>query len=103
MASTIITGYATEDLASRVEGLVLGEGLQVSALAAGWVRGDVSISKRKGKHFPVYALDLELPWSGHGCSGLLVLPDVCLELLADVEVDVQTTEGSLPAEAAETR
>ena len=102
MAPTAITGYATEQLASRVEGVVLGGGLQVGALAAGWVRGDVSINERKGKHFPVYALEIELPWSGHGCSGLLVLPDVCLELLADVEVEVHTTQGTLPAEAAET-
>ena len=31
----------------------------------------------------------------------MLLPDVCLELLADVEVEVQTTDGTLPAEAAE--
>ena len=149
--ASVITGYATEQLATRVEDLVLGEGLQVSALGGlsgevTWVRGDVSIGVRKGKHFPVYALELELPWSrasvetqlagliapqhvhrvecqsipgatstwhdhayhvwhhrwsGHGCSGLLLLPDVCLELLADVEVEVQTTEGTLPAAAAE--
>ena len=98
---SVITVYAIEQLASRVDGLALGEGLQVTALADGWVRGDVSISERKGKHFAVYALELELPWSGCGCSGLLVLPDVCLELLADVEVEVQSTEGTLPAEAAE--
>lgn len=66
--ASVITGYATEQLASRVEDLVLGEGLQVSALGGlsgevTWVRGDVSIGVRKGKHFPVYALELELPWS----------------------------------------
>ena len=94
-----ITEYATEQLSLHVDGLVLAEGLQVT-LADGWVRGDVSISERKGKHFAVYSLELELPWAGHGCSGLLVLPDVCLELLADVEVEVQTTVGELPSEVA---
>ena len=78
-AMAVITRYATEQLAAKLDGLELAEGLQI-ALADGWVRGDVSINKHKSKHFPVYSLELELPWAGHGCSGVLVLPDVCLGL-----------------------
>ena len=55
----VITGYATEQLAAKLDGLELAEGLQI-ALADGWVRGDVSINKHKSKHFPVYSLELEL-------------------------------------------
>ena len=90
---SVISEYAIDALGARLTdlGLVdLGEegSIRVAPLGEGWVRGDVSVSERKGKCFPVYSLELEVPWSGLGCTGLLALPDVCLELLDDLEVEV---------------
>ena len=93
-----ITQHASERLSARLSALDLGgTGFQLAEeFDDGWLHGDVTISERKGKKkFPVYSLELELPWSGHECSGLLVLPDVCLELLDDVEIEIHETDGSL--------
>ena len=98
MGERTITGYATSALKEKLRGLNLGSGLVVEDNLSSWVSGEVSIGDRKGKFYPIYSLEVEVPFSGT-VNGALVkgsvhLPDLSLEMLDDLEVDLDVTEGS---------
>jgi hypothetical protein len=97
-----VTCWATQQLADALDALELCDGVSTELTEAARISGDVSVGDRKGKLFPVYSLDVELPWSGMvdgvRCSGVLSLPDVSLEMLDDLEVSISIFEGSPPAE-----
>ena len=90
MGEKTITGYATGELTSRLSGLTLGDGVSTSE-TGGWVSGDVSIGERKGKSFPIYSLEIEVPFegtlNGKAVKGAARMPDVSLEMLDDLEVE----------------
>jgi len=101
MARTI-TEWATNQLADKLNGLELCEGVSTSWESGGIMRGEVTLGERKGKCFPVYTLEVELPFSGESegaqVSGMIVLPDVSLEMIDDLEIDVQPGDDApLPA------
>ena len=90
-AERTITGWAGELLDEKLAGLTLCEGVTTgSALDGGFMSGEVTIGERKGKSYPIYSLEVEVPWSGtiggKECSGKVHLPDVSLEMLEDLEV-----------------
>lgn len=92
MAEKAITGWATEELQKRLSNLTLTEGVASADLASsGWVSGEVSIGERKGKSFPIYSLEVEVPWQGtvggQQVSGTARIPDLSLEMLDDLEVE----------------
>ena len=98
MGERTITGYATSALKEKLRGLNLGSGLFVEDNLSSWVSGEVSIGDRKGKSYPIYSLEVEVPFSGT-VNGALVkgsvhLPDLSLEMLDDLEVDLDVVEGS---------
>jgi activator of HSP90 ATPase len=98
MGERTITGYATSALKEKLRGLNLGSGLFVEDNLSSWVSGEVSIGDRKGKSYPIYSLEVEVPFSGT-VNGALVkgsvhLPDLSLEMLDDLEVDLDVAEGS---------
>ena len=101
-----ITGWATEQLASKLDRLELAEGIHSDWSSGGWVSGEVTIGERKGKNYPVYSLEVELPWSAVdsaavpavACTGKMRLMDVSLEMLDDLDVEVETTSGHLTPE-----
>eukprot|EP00965_Chrysotila_dentata_P064920 2151915-Pleurochrysis_carterae.AAC.4 len=108
-AMATVTGWATEQLLDCLDGLQLADGV---VTARGVVRGEVSLAQRKGKRFPVYALELELPFifkaiddaegnagasaEENECVGVLYLPDISLEMIEDLEVVVTPGEATLP-------
>ena len=99
MGERTITGYATSALKDKLSGLALGDGLTIGDVAAGWVSGEVSIGDRKGKSFPIYSLEVEVPFSGtvngSTVAGSVHLPDVSLEMMDDLEVLVDVKDGAL--------
>jgi len=92
-----ITSWATGKLDEKLQGLQLGDGVTTqSPLEGGFLSGEVSIVDRKGKFLPIYTLEVEIPWSGTidgvECSGKARLPDICVEMLEDLEVEI-SSEG----------
>ena len=89
MTEKSITGYATSALTQKLSALSLGDG--ISTQDGGWVSGEVTIGERKGKSFPIYSLEVEVPFEGtvdgKPVKGAARLPDVSLEMLDDLEVD----------------
>ena len=90
-AERTITGWAGELLDEKLAGLTLCDGVTTgSALDGGFMSGEVTIGERKGKSYPIYSLEVEVPWTGtidgKECSGKVHLPDVSLEMLEDLEV-----------------
>lgn len=89
MARTI-TVWATRLLDVKLSEIALGPDVTTgSGLSEGFMSGDVSVSERKGKSFPIYSLEVELPWSGtiggEKCKGKVRLPDISIEMLDDLE------------------
>ena len=86
----LITGWATEELAARLDGLQLCPALQTVWQPGGWVSGEVTIGERKGgKCYPIYTLEVEVPFTRDGGGdvvGSLHLPDISIEMLDDLEV-----------------
>ena len=105
MGEKTITNWATDQLGDKLTGLHLADGLATQSLAGGWVSGEVSISERKGKSFPIYSLEVEVPFEGtiggQAVKGTARLPDVSLEMLEDLEV-VFTADGGGDVSALET-
>ena len=101
MGEKSITGYATSALTQKLSDLSLGDG--ISTQGGGWVSGEVTIGERKGKSFPIYSLEVEVPFEGtvdgKPVKGAAHLPDVSLEMLDDLEVDFG--EVALGEDAAE--
>jgi hypothetical protein len=85
-----VTRWASDELASSLDGLALADGVQVDWSDAAWVSGEVTVQERKGKPVPIYSLEAEVPWTGtvdgKQCSGTVRLPDISLEMLDDLEV-----------------
>mmetsp|Transcript_50553 Transcript_50553/g.131527 ORF Transcript_50553/g.131527 Transcript_50553/m.131527 type:complete len:514 (+) Transcript_50553:32-1573(+) len=97
MGERTITGWSTSALRDKLNGLSLADGVTIGDVAAGWVTGEVSIGDRKGKSFPIYSLEVEVPFSGTvngaAVSGTVHLPDVSLEMLDDLEVELNVSSG----------
>jgi len=88
-----ITGWASEQLDAKLAGLTLCPGVQTSSpLDNGFMSGEVTIGERKGKSYPIYSLEVEIPWSGsmdgQECSGTIHLPDISMEMLEDLELEL---------------
>lgn len=86
-----ISGFAGDRLDAKLAGLELCPGIQtVSTKDGGFMSGEVTISERKGKSFPIYSLEVELPWrgtlDGKEVSGAIHMPDISMEMLDDLEV-----------------
>jgi hypothetical protein len=99
MSERTVTGWATQQLAGKLSGLKLADGVATDNLeTGGFVSGEVSISERKGKSFPIYSLELELPFEGtldgKAVKGTARLPDVSLEMLDDLEVVFSDESGA---------
>ena len=104
MGERTITGWATGELGRKLSGLQLADGITTQGLAGGWVSGEVSIAERKGKSFPIYSLEVEVPFEGtiggQAVKGTARLPDVSMEMLDDLEVTL-TAEGGADISALE--
>lgn len=100
MLAGTITVWATGRLANALSGLELCDGVVTEWTDEAWASGEVSVSERKGKNFPIYSLEAQLPWlgtiDGTPCGGVIHLPDISMEMLDELEVKVETTEGSAP-------
>ena len=98
MGERTCTGWATDELGRKLSGLALGDGVATSDLSGGWVSGEVSIAERKGKNFPIYSLEVELPFEGtvggKSVKGTARLPDISIEMLDDLEVVLAADDGS---------
>eukprot|EP00967_Tisochrysis_lutea_P108042 scaffold167142_cov30-Tisochrysis_lutea.AAC.3 len=99
MARTI-TLWATKQLSKALDQLQICEGFTSHWEGGGEVQGEVSVSERRGKQYPIYALEVRLPWAGavdgvHS-AGIFILPDVSVEMLDELEVVVEITEGTAP-------
>jgi len=96
-----ITKWASELLADALDALQLCNGVTTEWTEQAVVGGEVSVFERKGKKYPVYSLEVVLPWSGlvdgASCAGVVRLPDISLEMLDDLEVSIESTEGAAPA------
>ena len=92
------TGWATGELAGKLSGISLVDGVATGPLTGGWVSGEVSIAERKGKSFPIYSLEVEVPFEGmvggKSVKGTARLPDISLEMLDDLEVVFTADDGS---------
>ena len=90
MVERTITSWSSERLDEKLTGLTLCPGVLTSSpLDDGFMSGEVTIGERKGKSYPIYALEVEVPWSGsingQEASGTLRLPDVSMEMIEDLE------------------
>jgi len=96
MARTI-TEWATAQLAEKLDALELCQGVSSSWDAGGTVHGEVTLGERKGKCFPVYTLEVELPIRGESEGAVIeahfFLPDISLEMIDDLEVDLCSRPG----------
>eukprot|EP00316_Scyphosphaera_apsteinii_P004626 CAMPEP_0119297972 /NCGR_PEP_ID=MMETSP1333-20130426/174_1 /TAXON_ID=418940 /ORGANISM="Scyphosphaera apsteinii, Strain RCC1455" /LENGTH=516 /DNA_ID=CAMNT_0007298947 /DNA_START=107 /DNA_END=1657 /DNA_ORIENTATION=+ len=98
-----ITNWATGELISKLDGLHLCDGVQTQWSAGGQVSGEVSIGERKGKVYPIYSLEMELPWQGsvdnNSVAGNMHFPDISYDMLDDLEVEVHFADCILPDNA----
>ena len=105
MPEKTITGWATQELQSKLSNLTLGDsGASTQSLSSGWVSGEVSITERKGKAIPIYSLEVEVPFEGSvggvECKGMVHIPDLSLEMLDDLEVQFECATGDGAAVSA---
>ena len=97
-AKQSITCWATGELARALSGLQLSSApVTTSGLGRGFISGEVTVGERKGKCYPIYLLQVELPWACDGCSGVARMPDISLEMIDDLEVHFEASDGSTPA------
>jgi hypothetical protein len=100
MQTGTITVWATGRLADALSGLELCDGVVTEWTGEAWASGEVSVTERKGRQYPVYALEAQLPWNGMidgtPCHGLIHLPDISVEMLDELEVKVETVDGNEP-------
>ena len=109
MPEKTITGWATQELQSKLSNLTLGDsGASTQSLSSGWVSGEVSITERKGKAIPIYSLEVEVPFEGSvggvECKGMVHIPDLSLEMLDDLEASLtRHRRGAAVSEAPSSR